>query len=823
LPQLEYASMSARDRFGRAGWLMGIRETTVASSLGLCALACAGPPEGAEASREATLGARTVALVDTTALHVTRASAPPLTLGFVLELEGERVQVQLMRAQAPLAAGFAHYRWAGGKLEREPVEIPDCLYVGTAQALGPDGPVGTAGMAAVSSCEGTTGWPTGIGLQGLLQWDSHLLSLAPDPGDVDATDGLAHRALESRFGAPVERFGLLQAQPETPLIAAAFREGTAQETKYVELLVVDDAARIEEFGGGGQAATDAVAFVTAMNQVLANSGLRPRVRIALAGQISFEGGDPYTSTADANGEVDPEVLLASFQRVITAANNLPRHDERMLLSGFDFTASVVGLAVVSGACGGNRSMVVDTHDFGGRQAAILRAFGPVAAAHELGHALGMGHDGVDNTCDDSAFLMSAQGNPANPSLTFSTCSIEDFADTLASAQYDAEGRCLDDVPELPSVAVCGDGVVSAGEQCDCGQANCGAIDPCCNGSTCRLTAGSACSDFNDTCCRSCQVVSAATPCRASRGECDVAETCDGQRGQCPADVALGDGRACEDDGGYTGACFRGECRSAGADCDAVEDRLQGAPDLGPPQGANCAVACDGLRCQRGNVCQVISNVDNSDGVPCANGGQCLDGSCAADACPNDANKRLPGQCGCGVADTDRDSDGTADCSDACPDDRFKVAQGACGCGAADADRDRDGAFDCNDPCPDDARKVSLGTCGCGVPDTDTDGDATPDCNDACPMDAAKTVAGLCGCGELEATPCAASAAASGAAGSGGRSAEQTEGPTRRYRASASCAVPVSADPNWRQACALLVPAIGLAWRRARGGRRSHAA
>ena len=37
-----------------------------------------------------------------------------------------------------------------------------------------------------------------------------------------------------------------------------------------------------------------------------------------------------------------------------------------------------------------------------------------------------------------------------------------------------------------------------------------------------------------------------------------------------------------------------------------------------------------------------------------------------DLCPDDPLKTEPGICGCGVADTDADSDGTADCIDACP-------------------------------------------------------------------------------------------------------------------------------------------------------------
>jgi hypothetical protein len=116
-----------------------------------------------------------------------------------------------------------------------------------------------------------------------------------------------------------------------------------------------------------------------------------------------------------------------------------------------------------------------------------------------------------------------------------------------------------------------------------------------------------------------------------------------------------------------------------------------------------------------------------------------------DGCPNDAAKIIPGVCGCGVADTDSDGDGTADCQDACPSDANKIAAGLCGCGVADTDSDGDGTADCNDQCPADPAKVAPGACGCGTPDTDSDSDGTPDCNDQCPADANKTAPGVCGC------------------------------------------------------------------------------
>ena len=118
----------------------------------------------------------------------------------------------------------------------------------------------------------------------------------------------------------------------------------------------------------------------------------------------------------------------------------------------------------------------------------------------------------------------------------------------------------------------------------------------------------------------------------------------------------------------------------------------------------------------------------------------------SDSCPDDPGKSQPGHCGCGLIDTDTDNDGTPDCNDNCPSNPGKIDPGICGCGIADIDIDGDGIFDCSDNCPDDPSKSQPGTCGCGVLDTDTDNDGSLDCADNCPNDTNKTDPGVCGCG-----------------------------------------------------------------------------
>lgn len=92
---------------------------------------------------------------------------------------------------------------------------------------------------------------------------------------------------------------------------------------------------------------------------------------------------------------------------------------------------------------------------------------------------------------------------------------------------------------------------------------------------------------------------------------------------------------------------------------------------------------------------------------------------AIDYCPADERKYAPGQCGCGVPDTDGDEDGRLDCFDGCPSDPAKDEPLICGCGSSEQDSDRDGRVDCEDRCPNDPLKEGEGPCGCGLVEVGT--------------------------------------------------------------------------------------------------------
>jgi hypothetical protein len=102
------------------------------------------------------------------------------------------------------------------------------------------------------------------------------------------------------------------------------------------------------------------------------------------------------------------------------------------------------------------------------------------AAHELGHCIGLPHDGNEDAkaCPKSGFLMEPVlcSNCQNtPKISFSPCSLSLLRNIFDSNEY----RCLNEDPFQP--IRCGNGVIDTneGEECDSEM-------QCCNRKTCRF-------------------------------------------------------------------------------------------------------------------------------------------------------------------------------------------------------------------------------------------------------------------------------------------------------------------------------------------------
>jgi len=659
-----------------------------------------------------------------------------------LTLAQTPLRLLLTPAESPAGSEYTSYEPdASGQLRPTKRKVPTCLY--QAQVLDPatDQPLPDA-YASLSTCVHPHSYPEGS-VYGLIVALGQSWTIEPLPLDPELSDGITHQVKDGealRFGlpAPAQLVDVRKANVVIPEVAA-FREGLEHETKYLELMVAHDGARLQQFSGDVDAMmSDSIALVATANTILENSGLTPRLRVALLGQVSVPD-EAYEVAPNGPNEISSDSLLSQFNEWST--KNLPAHDQHTLLSGYNFDGGTVGLAHLGSICSGTTSGLI-------AQTANNGAIAAQVVVHELGHNLSMAHDSENNTCPQSGYIMAAyvqENGLQNPQ--FSTCSLEYFSNLLSQA---GGPSCLNNVPTELAVDHCGDAVVSGLEQCDCGAADCASIDPCCDGSTCQLSEGSTCSDFNDLCCSSCQIASKGTVCRPARDECDAAESCVGFAATCPADLFFTSGTVCTNADYVEGLCFRGSCASREAQCTGIGESLVGEP-LKSPEGV-CPPAdnvCGDSLCYSPseNACFIMVGMPVVEGAGCGEGQQCQAGACISSAsiddCPLDELKMAPGICGCGVADVDTDLDLVYDCDDICPVDALKEEPGTCGCGQPDPNAT--GITSCQDSCPTDQNKEAPGMCGCNALDTDTDSDGTADCQDLCPQnpDPGATPANAC--------------------------------------------------------------------------------
>ncbi|MFM7142225.1 MAG: hypothetical protein ACKO2K_09980, partial [Alphaproteobacteria bacterium] len=317
------------------------------------------------------------------------------------------------------------------------------------------------------------------------------------------------------------------------------------------------------------------------------------------------------------------------------------------------------------------------------------------------------------------------------------CDVEDFCN--------GSGSCPDKKKAAGTQCRAASGACDLAESCDGTSKSCPAdvvktagtvcraanpdnscdVTEVCNGSSksCPLNGfkpvGAACADDGNACTRDVCASQAIPPdnivivtcghpagnagaiCRAKRGDCDVAEACNGSSASCPADAFVSSGTVCR---AAAGACDVAEactgsaaacptdkfavagstCRAANGLCDVAETCSGASKDCPvdgfKPSGTQCRAAA-GV-CDKADVCKgtEASCRDRkvAAGTVCrpASGGDVCD---VAEVCDG-ANKACPAQ----GTPPDRDGDGVCDGSDNCIDVRNADQADADGDGRGDA-------------------------------------------------------------------------------------------------------------------------------------------
>jgi hypothetical protein len=511
---------------------------------------------------------------------------PADEVAIVLPIDGHLVRLELERNTTIRAATHREYELAstGEISERASTAEVDCYYRGRPYRLD-DSPSAASDVVALSLCGGQ--------IRGLVMLDRTPWAIEPASAPAEV--------LVSRLDQPTSE--ATRATVTVEAIEPGFgvvRQGLVTPTKFLELVLYSDQQRVQTLGSA--VATDAIAVANIADALYRNGELTPAIGLVVTAQIMFSRGNPFV-VADS-----PSTRVSNFRTWRTSRNDLPTGDAHFMLNGLGFTASAsLGAAYTGGACN-----ALTNFGFALTTTTTSSALEGTATAHELGHSLGMQHDGAGNACATSGFIMSAGANSSSPYTHWSTCS-QSYLTSFLAAQ-----TCLDNSATAGSVDRCGDGVVSGAEQCDCGVDSCATVDPCCDPTTCRY--GDTDADGTPDCSDGCP----SDPAKTAAGACGcgVADT-----------DADGDGTAnCHD------SCPQDPSKTSDADTD--HDGAANCVDGCPMDPAKRAAGTCG--------CGVADADADADGTA-----DCLDG------CANDASKTAPGTCGCGVSscgDDDEDSD-----------------------------------------------------------------------------------------------------------------------------------------------------------------------
>ncbi|XP_015434819.1 PREDICTED: disintegrin and metalloproteinase domain-containing protein 10 [Dufourea novaeangliae] len=342
--------------------------------------------------------------------------------------------------------------------------------------------------------------------------------------------------------------------------------------------------------------------VTAVNYIYRDTRFDGRIKHR---NIKFEvqrikiDDDTACTPQQTFGEPNPFCMENIDVSNFLNLHSLGNHEDFCLAYVFtyrDFTGGTLGLAWVasaSGASGGicekyktytetvggmyqstKRSLNTGIITFVNYNSRVPPKVSQLTLAHEIGHNFGSPHD-FPPECRPGGilgnyimFASATSGDRPNNSK-FSKCSISNISNVLDAIEDNKKRNCF----TASAGAFCGNKIVEAGEECDCGYDDDECVDKCCyprqvseldkikndTAKGCTRKFGTQCSPSQGPCCssESCQFVAQIknVQCKAE-SDCSYNSTCNGRTAECPPPLPRSNKTRCNEG---TQLCINGEC------------------------------------------------------------------------------------------------------------------------------------------------------------------------------------------------------------------------------------------------------------------------
>ncbi|XP_029459817.1 disintegrin and metalloproteinase domain-containing protein 9 isoform X2 [Rhinatrema bivittatum] len=392
-----------------------------------------------------------------------------------------------------------------------------------------------------------------FGLRGLLHLENTSYGIEP----LESSSGFEHivyrmedvqkePALCGVTSSDPERQNVEESHPPSMTQLLRRKRAILPQTRYVELFLVVDYERYKLLGQNQTAVREEMVQLA---NYLDSMYIMLNVRVVLVGLEIWTNGNKISLEGGA-GDVLGQFVQWREQDLVTRR----RHDSAQLILKKTF-GSTAGMAFVGTVCSRSHAGGINAFPYSN-----VQSFASIVA-HELGHNLGMNHDDDRNCqCGAGTCIMNSG---ASGSKNFSSCSADDFEKLIVNKG----GSCLLNIPrpdEAYSAPYCGNKLVDAGEECDCGSVKECENDPCCEPGTCKLRSHAECA--YGSCCKNCRFLPGGSVCRAVINECDLLEYCNGSSPFCQPDVFIQNGHPCQNNKAY---CYNGICQYYDAQCQAI--------------------------------------------------------------------------------------------------------------------------------------------------------------------------------------------------------------------------------------------------------------